>query len=348
MHCMKLSPNESITIDGYLNESAWINVPFTNESFVDIAQRLYNASSTNGYDIPLNYSTNVKMRWDANYIYFGAILSEPFIYGSVVGHNNVSQGVPYFDHDFEVFIDPSQTNYFYKEFEINSKNATYDVLWHKTQPIPCNDSVYGNETLHKIWCQDTTYDNNGNWTMLNEFTNAIGLESATSIQAVSQNNTICDIPCSTCPSDSPSAWCPWTQLSQNGECNQWPHQLTKSWTIEMKMPFEHQYDENFNKIVHGGLLDTDDDALNAAFAQNYNPNMFDNLSEHVLFWSIDFGRTEHPLGYNEDTEWSTIKNESILSEVLSVYPTLLGIYPYNNYWEWTWQSVGITKVKKVF
>jgi hypothetical protein len=31
---------------------------------------------------------------------------------------------PYFDDDFEVFIDASQSNYFYVEFEMNARSQT--------------------------------------------------------------------------------------------------------------------------------------------------------------------------------------------------------------------------------
>ena len=74
--------SESISIDGYLNESAWESVPFTNESeFVDIAQGIYRESEWNVTIPPLNHSTRVKVRWDREYLYIGAILNEPFIMG---------------------------------------------------------------------------------------------------------------------------------------------------------------------------------------------------------------------------------------------------------------------------
>ncbi len=98
---IQLGSNESIIIDGYLNDSAWKAIPFTSSQFVDIAQPLY-SNLTNGYKIPKNHSTNVKVRWDNNYLYIGAILEEPFVYGSVKGHN---KEVPYRDHDFEIFVD---------------------------------------------------------------------------------------------------------------------------------------------------------------------------------------------------------------------------------------------------
>ena len=35
---------------------------------------------------------------------------------------------PYFDDDFEVFIDASQSNYFYVEFEMNARSQTPQTL----------------------------------------------------------------------------------------------------------------------------------------------------------------------------------------------------------------------------
>lgn len=65
------------------------------------------------------------MRWDADYLYIGAQVLEPFIYADYShGHNTVA---PYHDNDFEVFIDVSGTTQYYKEFEMNAINATYDV-----------------------------------------------------------------------------------------------------------------------------------------------------------------------------------------------------------------------------
>eukprot|EP01084_Bolivina_argentea_P268487 456045_1 len=334
----KLQLNESIIIDGYLNDSAWIDVEFTNTSFVDIAISLYN-NTTNGYNIPNNYSTKVKLRWDNNYLYIGAILNEPFIYGTIIGHNNAISCVPYFDHDFEIFIDPSGTNYFYKEFEINVLNATFDVLHHKPSTIPCNSSFYGNESYlfnSTTWCLDTTWNNHGNWTMYSSM-DTTGLKTATSIQYrnIINNTNTCIAPCDNCPESTPLAWCPWSYLTT--KCNTWPQILQyKSWTIEIAMPL--RYNEN-----HGGILDTDNITLNMDFINNYNPNSFDDLDTHKLYWWIDFARTEHPMGFNSDNKWSVVSNKSVLSQVMNIYPTLLGIYQWSDYWEWTWQSVGITK-----
>ncbi|ETO06431.1 hypothetical protein RFI_30963 [Reticulomyxa filosa] len=200
-----LEENESIRIDGFLNDTAWEHVEFTNTSFKDIAISLYNSTS-DGYVIPQNHSTMVKVRYDSTYLYIGAILYEPWVYGSATGHN--TDPVPYKDHDFEVFIDFSGTNYYYKEFEINVLNATYDVLWHKTQPIPCNSSCnskYSNLNSND-WCQHTSYPGNGingNWTMYGP---EKGLQTATQFELLASNQSvpICTYPCYGCPQDTPS------------------------------------------------------------------------------------------------------------------------------------------------
>ena len=40
---------------------------------------------------------------------------------------------PYFDDDFEVFIDGSQSNYFYVEFELNARSK-WQRLWVMSKP----------------------------------------------------------------------------------------------------------------------------------------------------------------------------------------------------------------------
>ena len=56
--------------------------------------------------------------------------------------------MPYKDNDFEVFIDVAGTGNYYKEFEINSGNATYDVLWgvpDGDEAFRCNDTIKFNQ-----------------------------------------------------------------------------------------------------------------------------------------------------------------------------------------------------------
>jgi hypothetical protein len=88
--------------------------------------------------------------WTDDFLYIAARVYDPFVWGSVTGHNN-GTGAPYVNNDFEVFIDPSGTNRYYKEFEMNCQNATYDVMW----GVP-------DYTQFGYNCEDTTGASKGN------------------------------------------------------------------------------------------------------------------------------------------------------------------------------------------
>jgi len=158
----KLGANQPIVIDGSLSDAAWEEVPFTDSPFVDIAQPLFP-----DYVLPEKYATKVKVRWDADFLYVAAVLSEPWVeHGFVWGSNPTlrssnpigNSNVPYYDNDFEVFIDVSGTNYYYKEFEMNYNNATYDVLWRApdggigSTGVPC---CVDNKC--ERWCQNSSW-----------------------------------------------------------------------------------------------------------------------------------------------------------------------------------------------
>lgn len=165
---LKLGNASNITIDGRVDEEAWEEVPYTTNNFSDLAQLLHP-----GYEMPPQYATKVKVRWDAEFLYVAASLDEPYVTGAVTGHNpslrssNPLGNVPYYDNDFEVFIDAAGSNHFYKEFEMNYKSATYDVLWRAPDGglgsvgVPCcpDDSC-------PRWCQNSSYPAfHGNWSM---------------------------------------------------------------------------------------------------------------------------------------------------------------------------------------
>ena len=116
---LKLQSHEHIVVDGRLDDVAWDAADWT-EDFVDITH--HNDSALNA--VPRAFQTRVKMRWDADYLYIGAELNEPFLFGNITGHNLVA---PYHDNDFEVFIDVSSSTHYYKEYEMNMLNATYDI-----------------------------------------------------------------------------------------------------------------------------------------------------------------------------------------------------------------------------
>ncbi len=110
-----------IQINGRLNETAWRNVPWT-EDFVDIE----------GSARPKpRFRTRAKMLWDQNYLYIGADMEEPHVWGTLTRHDSVI----FHDNDFEVFIDPNGDNHEYYELEINVLNTTWDLFL----PLPYKD-----------------------------------------------------------------------------------------------------------------------------------------------------------------------------------------------------------------
>ncbi|XP_072163206.1 uncharacterized protein [Diadema setosum] len=112
-----LQNGEQITVDGKLDEPAWTNVGPT-DRFVDIQ----------GKDYPKpRYDTWVKMRWDKDFLYVGAYLQENDVFANQTKHDSVV----FKDNDFEVFTDPDGSTHWYKEFEINAINTTWDLILNK-------------------------------------------------------------------------------------------------------------------------------------------------------------------------------------------------------------------------
>lgn len=93
--CYALAPNQTIKIDGNLDDEAWQQVAWT-DYFMDIV----------GPSKPLpRYQTRAKMRFDKNYLYVAAYLQEPHLVATIKTRN----AVIYHDNDFEVFIGLSST-----------------------------------------------------------------------------------------------------------------------------------------------------------------------------------------------------------------------------------------------
>eukprot|EP01082_Thalassiosira_pseudonana_P005406 g4995.t1 g4995 contig18:407936-409314(-) len=109
------SESGSFFLDGNLDKSFWTDVPWTDD-FVDIAT-----------DIRPKFRTRVKMRWDEDFLYVGAMMEETDVWGTLIEHNSVI----FHDNDFEVFVDTDGTNHNYKEFEINALGTTWSLLLNK-------------------------------------------------------------------------------------------------------------------------------------------------------------------------------------------------------------------------
>jgi hypothetical protein len=107
-----------LEIDGRIKEAGWERAQWA-ELFVDIE----------GPDEPEpRLGTSIKMMWDQQYFYVGAVMEEPHLRASLTEHDSVI----YHDNDFEVFIDPDGNTRDYYEIEINILETVFDLFLPKT------------------------------------------------------------------------------------------------------------------------------------------------------------------------------------------------------------------------
>jgi hypothetical protein len=106
--------SQPIAIDGQLDDAAWRRAPWTDD-FVDIEGDRKPAP---------RFRTRAKMAWDRDFIYVGAELDEPHVWGTLTKHDSVI----FNDNDFEVFIDPNGDHHEYYELEINALNTEWDLF----------------------------------------------------------------------------------------------------------------------------------------------------------------------------------------------------------------------------
>lgn len=112
----KIQPEEGpISIDGHLDEAAWRNAPILSP-LKDIEGR---ATTKEVY-----LNTTVRMRWDAEYLYFGAVMEEPQAWAKIDYHN----GLLFTENNIEFFADPEGSNMFYKELEFNANNMNWNLM----------------------------------------------------------------------------------------------------------------------------------------------------------------------------------------------------------------------------
>ncbi len=161
---------QPLAIDGKMDDTAWKHAPWT-DYFADIE----------GDKKPLpRFHTRAKMLWDDNYLYIGAELEEPHVWGTLTQHDSVI----FQDNDFEVFIDPDWDNHEYYEIEMNALNTEWDLRLVKPYrdggpalnewEIPgFRSAVHINGTLNNPNDTDTgwTLEMAIPWTVLKEFAN---------------------------------------------------------------------------------------------------------------------------------------------------------------------------------
>ena len=139
----KLEPNEQIKIDGNIDDAAWERVAWTDSNTDICGTSEYcndNGSCAKGPDtcaIP-RFTTRQKLRWDENYLYVAAYLSEPQIWANNTEHDSVI----FTDNDYEVFISPDGSNHYYKEYEMNARGVWWDLSLNK----PYSDGGYENSS----------------------------------------------------------------------------------------------------------------------------------------------------------------------------------------------------------
>ncbi|XP_022091034.1 uncharacterized protein LOC110979498 isoform X2 [Acanthaster planci] len=105
----RLGPGEVIEIDGKLIDKAWTEV----------------SPNIQGRDFPRpRFETWAKLRYDDTYLYIGGYLQETDVFANQTQHDSVV----FKDNDFEVFTDPDWSTHWYKEFEINAINTTWDLI----------------------------------------------------------------------------------------------------------------------------------------------------------------------------------------------------------------------------
>ena len=145
---------QPIKVDGKLNEHDWKQAVLISD-FEDIE----------GASKPKpSFSTTVKMMWDSQYLYIGAVLEEPHLWGTLKKHDDII----YRDHDFEVFIDPMGDGEQYFEIEINvlgtimdlfmnkpyKKGGTFDMEWNTTgiqSKVIANGTINNNSDIDSSW-----------------------------------------------------------------------------------------------------------------------------------------------------------------------------------------------------
>ncbi|MFA6797831.1 MAG: carbohydrate-binding family 9-like protein [Bacteroidales bacterium] len=105
---------DEIHVDGMLSDEEWREVPWT-EQFVDIEGDIKPKP---------RFATRIKMLWDDQYLYIAAQMEEPHLWATL----KMRDTVIFYDHDFEVFIDPDGDTHQYYELEVNALGTAWDLF----------------------------------------------------------------------------------------------------------------------------------------------------------------------------------------------------------------------------
>ena len=148
-HYICYKTDAPILIDGKLDDVSWGSVQWT-DLFVDIEGNLKPKPF---------FDTKVKILWDDNYFYLGALMEEPHIWGTLTARDEVI----FKDNAFEIFLDPDGDTHNYYELVVNAFETEWDLLMlkpYRDQGRVAVDSWDISGLLTKVYIQGTL--NNAN------------------------------------------------------------------------------------------------------------------------------------------------------------------------------------------
>jgi hypothetical protein len=343
----KLGASDAIVVDGKLDDAAWEGAEWTSP-MVDITRHKNQALNA----VPSDVQCRVKMRWDDDYLYVGATLSEPFITGTLFQHNHIP---PYKDNDFEIFIDVSGTSQYYMEFEMSILNASYDIKWGKPDitPAKCDASGSGASWPALPTCVNTSFGGYaGNWSMATRY--HPGPTNANPPALINGSATDGSRGTTACVADQAGDTGMLTATSWDPEAFGKYRFPSSEWSVEVRFPIRQTPGYSTSALgpgAHGGLLDADP-ARQAEWDQ-YDPALGDPAPGRPRYWWVNFAKAEHLRLYTMDdgSELVCPKNCTPALEhaanstpisgpsppwVKSTWPTVLP----HSYWEWVWGPVG--------
>lgn len=106
------------------------------------------------------------MLWDRRFLYIGAELQEPNLWGTI----RTRDSVVFRNNDFEVFIDPDGDSRKYVELEINTLGTVWDLLMMRTYkeggPALTNWNITGlRSAVHLEGTLNNPADRDSGWTI---------------------------------------------------------------------------------------------------------------------------------------------------------------------------------------
>ncbi|KAK9760892.1 hypothetical protein K7432_014642 [Basidiobolus ranarum] len=111
-----------VEIDGKLDEETWDRVPWT-ESFGNVFGEGEQFPSP-----PENIESKVKLIWDEDYLYVGAILMDPVIRAL---ESEAVLGETFEDNTFQLYLDHDRTNHNYKVIQMNPNGVYKSTIYNK-------------------------------------------------------------------------------------------------------------------------------------------------------------------------------------------------------------------------